>query len=91
MYSQPGIIRLIQHRKIKWAVRVASMGEVNACSSGKRSKGNKSLGRPMLRWEANIKMDLREIGFECVDGVYLTLDRDQWQHLLDVALSRGVP
>jgi len=31
----------------------------------------RSLGRPMCRWEDNIKMDLREIEFEAVDWIYL--------------------
>jgi hypothetical protein len=29
------------------------------------------LGRPRLRWEDNIKMDLREVGCGGVDGIYL--------------------
>jgi hypothetical protein len=28
-----------------------------------RPEGRRSLGRPRRRWEDNIKMDLREIGF----------------------------
>jgi hypothetical protein len=29
----------------------------------RKPEGNRSLGRPMCRWEANIKMDLQEIGW----------------------------
>jgi hypothetical protein len=29
-----------------------------------RPEGRRPLGRPRRRWEDNIKMDLREIGFE---------------------------
>jgi hypothetical protein len=32
-----------------------------------RPEGRRSLGRPRRRWEDNIKMDLREIGFGDVD------------------------
>jgi hypothetical protein len=32
-----------------------------------RSEGRRPLGRPRHRWEDNIKMDLREIGFGDVD------------------------
>jgi hypothetical protein len=32
-----------------------------------RPEGRRPLGRPRLRWEDNIKMDLREIGFVDVD------------------------
>jgi hypothetical protein len=31
------------------------------------------------RWEDNIKMDLREIGWEGVDWLHLAQDRDQWR------------
>jgi hypothetical protein len=30
-------------------------------------EGRRTLGRPRSRWEGNIKMDLREIGFGDVD------------------------
>jgi hypothetical protein len=36
------------------------------------------LGRPNHRWEYNIGIDLREIGWEGVDWMHLTQDRDQW-------------
>jgi hypothetical protein len=32
----------------------------------------------MCIWENNIKMDLREIGWEVVDWMHLVQDRDQW-------------
>jgi hypothetical protein len=31
------------------------------------------------RWEDNIRMDLREIGWEGVDRVHVAQDRDQWR------------
>jgi hypothetical protein len=33
--------------------------------------------RRRRRQEDNIRMDLRETGWEVVDGIHLTLDRDQ--------------
>jgi hypothetical protein len=35
------------------------------------------LGRPRRRWEDNIKMDLREIGFGDVDWIHWAQDRDR--------------
>jgi hypothetical protein len=32
-----------------------------------RPEGRRPLGRPRRRWEDNIKMDLREIGFGDID------------------------
>jgi hypothetical protein len=39
-------------------------------------KGMRPLGRPMHKWENNIKMDLTEIGCEN-DWIHLTQDRNQ--------------
>jgi len=39
---------------------------------------NISLGRPMCRREYNIKMDLKETGYENVDCIHLPKDRVQW-------------
>jgi hypothetical protein len=33
--------------------------------------GRRPLGRPKLRWEDNIRMDLREVICECVDWMKL--------------------
>jgi hypothetical protein len=30
-----------------------------------KSEGKRPLGRPMRRWENNIKMDLDEVGWKC--------------------------
>jgi hypothetical protein len=37
------------------------------------------LGRPRRRWEDNIKMDLREIGWGDMDWIDLAQDRYQWR------------
>jgi hypothetical protein len=33
-----------------------------------KPEGKRPLGRPRHRWEINIRMDLREIGWEVMDG-----------------------
>jgi len=38
----------------------------------------KTLGRPRRRREDNIRMDLRETGWEDVDWMHLAQDRNQW-------------
>jgi hypothetical protein len=37
----------------------------------------KPLGRPRRRWVDNIKMDLRETGWDGMDWIDLAQDRDQ--------------
>jgi hypothetical protein len=34
-------------------------------------------------WEDSIRMDLREIGWECVDWLHLAQDRVQWRTLVN--------
>jgi len=53
-------------RRMRWGGHVALMGErrgVYRVLVGK-PEGKRPLGRPRLRWEDNIKMDLREVGLE---------------------------
>jgi hypothetical protein len=42
-----------------------------------RPERRRPLGRPTRRWEDNIKMDLREIGFGIVDWIHWAQDRDR--------------
>jgi len=41
-------------------------------------EGKRPLGSPRSKWEANIRIDLREIWWELVDCMHLAQDRDQW-------------
>jgi hypothetical protein len=45
------------------------------------------LGRPRHRWEDNIGMNLREIGWEVVDWMHLAQDRDQWRTLVNTVMN----
>jgi hypothetical protein len=53
--------------------------------------GKRPLGRPRRRWVDNIKMDLREIGWDCMDWIDLALDRDQWRALVNTVMNLRVP
>jgi len=44
-------------------------------SSVGKSERRRSLGRTRHRWEDNIRIDVREIGWECVDWIYLAQDK----------------
>jgi hypothetical protein len=58
----------------------------DVCPDGLR-KYTKALGIPRLRWEDNIKMDLREIEWGAVDWIYLVHDRVQWRALLNTVMK----
>jgi hypothetical protein len=53
-------------------------------------EGRRPLGRPRLRWEDNIKMDLHEVGWG-MDWIELTQDRDGWRALLNGVMNLRVP
>jgi hypothetical protein len=40
--------------------------------------GKRPLGRSWRRWVYNIKMDLREIGWDGMNWIDLAQDRDRW-------------
>jgi hypothetical protein len=46
---------------------------------------------PRRRMEDNIRMDLREIGWEHVDWMRLAKDRDQWRALVNAEMNLRVP
>jgi len=47
-----------------------------------KPEGKKPLGRPMRRWEDNIKMDFQEVGCGDMDLIELAQDRDRWRALI---------
>jgi hypothetical protein len=57
---------------------------------GKR-KGKGSLGRPRRRWEDNIRMDLREIGWKFVCWMCVAQDMEQWQALVNMVMNLRIP
>jgi hypothetical protein len=93
LYSSPSIIRKIKSRRMRWAGHVARMGEKRNAYRilvGK-PEGKRPLRRPRRRWEDNIKMDLREIGWGGMDWIDLAQDRDQWKALVNTVMDLRVP
>jgi hypothetical protein len=79
LYSSPNTVRVIKSRRMRWTGHVARMGEgrgVHKVLIG-RPEGKRPLGRHRLRWEDNIKLDLREIGMDGANWTRLTQDRVQ--------------
>jgi hypothetical protein len=84
---------MIKSRRMRWAGHVASMGarrNAYRVLMGK-PEGKIPLGKPERRWEDNIKTDLREIGWGCMDWIHLAQDRDQWRGLVNTVLNLWVP
>jgi hypothetical protein len=65
LYSSPNAIRVMKSRRLRWAGHVARMGERRGAYGAlvEKPEGRRPLGRPRRRWDCNIKMDLREVGW----------------------------
>jgi len=93
LYSLPNIVRVVKSRRMRWAWHVVRMGEergVHRVLVGK-PEGKRPLGRPRLRWEDNIKMDLQEVRGACGDWKEMAQDRDRWRALVSTVMNLRVP
>jgi len=69
--------------RMRWAEHVARMEQgrgVYRVLVG-NPDGKRQLGRPRLRWEDNIKIDLQEVGCGGMDWIKLAQDGDRWRNL----------
>jgi hypothetical protein len=84
---------MIKSRRMRWAGHIAQMGKkrnVNRISVGKPG-GKRPLGRPSHWWVDDIKIDLREMGWDGMDWIDLAQDRDRWRALSNTVLNLRVP
>ncbi|KAJ4436171.1 hypothetical protein ANN_18801 [Periplaneta americana] len=93
LYSSPDIIRNIKSRRLRWAGHVARMAESRNAYSVlvERPEEKRPLGRPRRRWEDNIKMDLREAGYDDRDWINLAQGRDRWWAYVRATMNLRVP
>jgi hypothetical protein len=78
---------------MKWAEHVARMGETRNVYRilVEKPEGKTPLRRPRGRWVDNIKIDLREIGWDGMDWIDVAQDRDQWRALVCTVINLRVP
>ena len=76
---------------IRWTGHVARMYKDRSAFKILTVKptGNIPLGRPKRRYEDNIRIDLKETGFNTSNGVVSAQDRDYWRALVNAALNSG--
>jgi hypothetical protein len=54
-------------------------------------EGNRPLARPSHKWEDNVEMYLREMGWGGMDWIDLAEVRDQWRALVNMGMNLWVP
>jgi hypothetical protein len=92
LYSSSDIIRQVKSRRMRWAGHVARMGEDRKVYKVwvEKPEGKRPLGRPRLRWDDEIRMDLRDIGLGSVDWIRLAQDRDRWRAVVSAVMNLRV-
>jgi hypothetical protein len=84
---------MVKSRRMRWAEHVTRMGETRNAYRilvGK-PEGKRPLGRPRRRWVDNIKINLREIGWDGIDWIELAQDKDQWRALVNTVMILRFP
>ena len=80
-------------RRMRWAGHLARMREESGSYRVLLGKpeGRRPLGRPRRRWVDNIRVDLQEVGWGCMDWIGLAQDRDRWRTLVSAMMNLRVP
>ncbi|KAJ4433171.1 hypothetical protein ANN_15428 [Periplaneta americana] len=76
-------------KRLRWTGHEARMGESRNAYRVllERPEGKKT----RRRWEDNIKMDLREVGYDDRDWINFAQDRDQWRAYVRAEMNLRVP
>jgi hypothetical protein len=56
-----------------------------------RPEGKRPLGGPRLRWEDNIKVYFKDVGWEVMDWIDLAQDRNRWRDLVTAVMNLRFP
>jgi hypothetical protein len=77
LYASPHTIRVVKPRRMRLEGHITRTGVMrNAYKIFVRKSKKRTLGKHGRRREDNIRMDLRETGWEIVDWMHLAHDRD---------------
>jgi hypothetical protein len=89
LYVSSNIVREIKWRIMRRAGHVARMGEMRITYTilVEKPERKRPFWIPGRRWEDNIRINRREIGWEGVDWIHLAHDIDQWQHLVNAVMN----
>jgi hypothetical protein len=89
MFSSPNIVRVI--KEVGWPCGTHGEGRGVYRILVRRPEGKRPLRKPRLRWEYNIKVDLREIGIDGAKWIRLAQDTVQWRAFVSAVMELRVP
>jgi hypothetical protein len=52
-----------------------------------KPEGKRLHTRPRRRWEGNVRIIVREIGWQGMDWIHLAQDRDQWRAVVNTIMN----
>jgi hypothetical protein len=84
---------MMRSRMKRWAGHVARKGAKSIAYKilVEKPEGKVPLGRARHRCVDNIKIDLREIGWDGMDWIHLAQDRGRWRALVNTVMNLRVP
>jgi hypothetical protein len=86
LFSSADIVQLVLLRKTISEGHMARMGDRRGAYRAVVGKpeGKRPFGRPRRRWEDNIGMDIKELGWGLTD---LDQNRDEWRSLVNAVMN----
>ena len=92
LYGKPDIMRIIKSRRLRWAGHVTRMGNERGAWKllAGRPEGKRPVGRPRMRWENNINLDLREVDYTRDYWKTLAEDREVWRAYVHAVMNLWV-
>lgn len=85
IYKDPPIRRIVKAARLRWAGHVARMNdaEIPKMILNGNPGGQRSRGRPRIRWLDGVEEDIRKMGYR--NWRAISQDRDNWRKIVEEA------
>jgi hypothetical protein len=91
LYSSQSIIGIVKEDELGKACSMDGETRNEYGTLVGKPEGKRPVGRPRYRWVDNIKLDLRDIGWDGMDLIDQAGDRGQWSALVNMVMNLRVP
>jgi hypothetical protein len=90
-HSSPSIIRMIKSRRMGRACSMNGENRNDYRIFVGKPEGKRLIERSRSRWEDNIKMNPRAIGWGCMNWINLAQDKDHWRAFVNTVMNLVIP